>query len=143
MSKKKPQPKRKKHIPERTCIACRQPRPKQELVRVVRTPEGAVIVDELGRKNGRGAYLCRQRVCWQQALKGNLLSRALRVALQPEEIAYLQAYADTLPDLPPPAAASPANGAPAAPIQPDESLSGPCAPTSSPVEDFQREIEED
>ncbi|HNT74612.1 MAG TPA: YlxR family protein [Anaerolineae bacterium] len=99
MVKKKLQPKRQKHIPERTCIVCRQPRPKRELVRVVRTPEGDVLVDESGKKNGRGAYLCRQRCCWQQALKGNALNRALRINLEPEAIAALQAYAATLPEI--------------------------------------------
>ncbi len=97
MVKKKLQPKRQKHIPERTCIACRRSLPKRELVRVVRTPEGAVVVDELGKKNGRGAYVCRQRECWRQALQGHALNRALRITLKPEEIASLQAYADSLP----------------------------------------------
>jgi hypothetical protein len=99
MAKKKLQPKRKKHIPERTCIACRQPRPKRELVRVVRTPEGEVIVDELGKKNGRGAYLCRRQDCWLQALKHGTLNRALRITLKPEETASLRAYAATLPEI--------------------------------------------
>src|ERR671916_796064 len=49
-----------RHIPERTCVACRSPRPKRELVRVVRAPDGTVTVDDTGKKSGRGAYLCRR-----------------------------------------------------------------------------------
>lgn len=107
MVKKKLQPKRKKHVPERTCIACRRSLSKRELVRVVRTPEGDVVVDELGKKNGRGAYVCRQRECWRQALQGHALNRALRITLKPEEIANLQGYADSLPETLEPSAAAP------------------------------------
>jgi predicted RNA-binding protein YlxR (DUF448 family) len=95
MAKKK-QLVRKKHIPERTCIACRTKRSKRDLVRVVNVPSEGVIVDETGKKNGRGAYLCRQYACWSQALKRGMLTRALRTALSPEEITILQTFASSL-----------------------------------------------
>ena len=47
-----------KKIPMRMCVACREMKPKKELIRVVRTPEGEVLLDPTGRRNGRGAYLC-------------------------------------------------------------------------------------
>jgi predicted RNA-binding protein YlxR (DUF448 family) len=58
-----------RHVPQRTCVQCRKVRPKRELVRVVRSPQGTVEIDEKGKAAGRGAYLCRNRVCWENALK--------------------------------------------------------------------------
>ncbi|MBN1876060.1 MAG: YlxR family protein [Anaerolineae bacterium] len=87
-----------RHIPERTCIVCRSTRPKRELIRVVRLTEGGVVIDETGKLNGRGAYLCRQRVCWEQALKRNALNHALRVILSADDCATLQTYAASLPE---------------------------------------------
>ena len=86
-----------RRVPERTCIACRTKRPKRSLVRVVRTPTGEVIVDEKGKANGRGAYLCAQRSCWETALQHRSLNRALRAAPTPEELQTLEAYAASLP----------------------------------------------
>ena len=65
----------------RTCVACRITRDKKGLVRLVRTPEGNIEVDTSGKKAGRGAYLCPARECWEAALKGNQLERALRGSL--------------------------------------------------------------
>ena len=65
----------------RMCVACREMKPKKELIRVVRTPEGDVIADETGRKNGRGAYLCRSEACLNKALKIRALDRALEQPL--------------------------------------------------------------
>jgi len=72
-------------------------RPKRELVRVVRTPEGDVKVDETGKLSGRGAYLCPQRSCWEAALQRQRLGKALRVTLKTEAEAYLREYAAALP----------------------------------------------
>ncbi|HET90907.1 MAG TPA: YlxR family protein [Chloroflexi bacterium] len=91
-------PRRPKHVPQRMCIACRTTRPKRELVRVVRTPDGAVIVDETGKQNGRGAYLCRQQRCWDRALARDQLARALNVTLTAENMFDLEQYARGLPD---------------------------------------------
>jgi predicted RNA-binding protein YlxR (DUF448 family) len=93
-------PQRRKHVPMRTCVACRTAQPKRELVRIVRTPEGAVVVDETGKRNGRGAYLCRQRNCWETAAARRQLERALKVTLTAETEAQLREYASGLPQLP-------------------------------------------
>lgn len=92
---KKPQ--RRKHVPQRTCVACRTVRGKRELVRIVRTPEGTVMVDETGKRSGRGAYLCRQRSCWEAALARRQLEHALKVALTVDDEALLREYAAGLP----------------------------------------------
>lgn len=76
---------RRKHVPLRTCIACRETKAKRELVRLVRTPDGRLVVDESGKQNGRGAYLCRQRSCWERALKSNQLSKALKMDITDEQ----------------------------------------------------------
>ncbi len=88
---------RGKHVPVRTCIACRQPRAKRELVRVVHTQANTVQIDPGGKLAGRGAYLCRARVCWDQALKGNRLNSALRTSVSTEDKVALAAFAASLP----------------------------------------------
>lgn len=87
----------RKHIPQRTCVACREVRDKRELVRVVRTTEGSVQVDETGKKSGRGAYLCRSVPCWHKALEKNTLNRALKVSLTAEQLDGLRAFMKSLP----------------------------------------------
>jgi len=91
--KKKPRP---KHIPERTCIGCRETRPKRELVRIVRNTTGAVEVDPTGKKSGRGAYLCRAKGCWEAALKKERLDRALGINIAQEKRRELAQYAEML-----------------------------------------------
>lgn len=90
---------RRKHIPQRTCVACRRVRPKRELVRIVRTPDGAVMVDETGKRSGRGAYLCPKRSCWETALERHQLDRALKVELTDATETELRAYAAGVPQL--------------------------------------------
>ena len=68
----------------RMCVSCREMQPKKELVRVVRTPEGAVILDTTGRANGRGAYLCKKSACLEKAIKSRALERALEAKIEPE-----------------------------------------------------------
>ncbi|HUT18505.1 MAG TPA: YlxR family protein [Anaerolineae bacterium] len=87
---------RRKHVPQRTCIACREARAKRDLVRLVRTPEGALVIDETGRRNGRGAYLCRQRTCWETALKRGQVGRALKMEIGEQEKDMLRAHMDVL-----------------------------------------------
>jgi hypothetical protein len=89
--------KRVKHVPERTCVACRQKRAKWELVRIVRTPQGCVEIDIKGKKSGRGAYLCMLQRCWEMALKGKRLERVLKTEIVSEQRAGLDAYGKTLP----------------------------------------------
>jgi len=91
-------PQRRKHVPQRTCVACRTTRPKRDLVRIVRTAEG-VMVDETSKRSGRGAYLCRQRDCWDKALAHRQLDKALKMTLNAEVKAQLQEYASGLPQL--------------------------------------------
>ncbi len=83
---------RQKHKPQRTCIVCRETQDKRALIRVVRTPEGRVIVDPTGKANGRGAYLCQQKSCWEKSLQKQLLTRALKTTLSEEDLAGLQSY---------------------------------------------------
>ena len=79
-----------KKIPLRMCVACREMKPKKELIRVVRIPEGEVVADLTGRKNGRGAYLCRSEACFNKAVKTRALDRALEQPLSEEAAAYLR-----------------------------------------------------
>ena len=88
-----------KKIPMRMCVACRQMMPKKDLIRIVRTPEGEVVVDLTGRKNGRGAYLCRSRDCLARAIKIRALERALEQPLTAETAQKLtEAFSDVCPD---------------------------------------------
>lgn len=86
---------RPKHKPQRTCIICREVKDKRDLIRVVRTPAGSLIVDPTGKANGRGAYLCRQASCWEKSLQKQRLAQALKITLTPEELAELQAQLQT------------------------------------------------
>lgn len=81
-----------KRMPERTCVACRQVKPKRELVRIVRTASAGVIIDEKGKQAGRGAYLCRTKRCWNEGLKGNRLEYVLRTTLTKEDRQRLEDY---------------------------------------------------
>jgi len=65
-----------KKIPMRMCTACREMKPKRELIRVVKTAEGEIKLDTTGRLNGRGAYICKTYECFEKARKTNALSRA-------------------------------------------------------------------
>lgn len=70
-----------KHIAQRTCVACRKIRAKQEMVRLVRNSDDSVEIDIGGRKVGRGAYLCRAQECWEIGLKGGRLEYSLKTKL--------------------------------------------------------------
>jgi hypothetical protein len=86
-----------KHIPQRTCIACRQSKAKKDLIRVICTNDGVVEVDLSSKKPGRGAYLCPKRDCWEMGLKGNHLERALRTKLSSDSRQALIEYSKSLP----------------------------------------------
>ena len=81
-----------KHIPQRTCVACRKVKPKQQLIRLVCDLEGGVEVDVGGKMAGRGAYLCRARECWESGLRGGHLEHALRSTIAPENREQLIRY---------------------------------------------------
>src|ERR671937_1215705 len=90
----------KKHIPQRTCIGCREVESKREMLRIVRTPEGRVIADPTGKKSGRGAYLHKERECWDATL-GNRgrLEHALKLesGLPAEDRAALEELGKSFP----------------------------------------------
>lgn len=95
---KRKKPIRQKHIPIRTCVACRETGAKRGLTRIVRSPEGDVGIDPTSKKNGRGAYLCDKPGCWDRALSTPLLARALNAEISPETTQSMKAYAATLHD---------------------------------------------
>lgn len=89
----------RRHIPERKCVACGQRFPKRELIRVVRTPEGTVLVDQAGKKPGRGAYVCRTTTCWQRGVPKTSLERSLNTTMSQESQDQIMAfYRDTAVD---------------------------------------------
>lgn len=73
-----------KKIPMRMCVGCREMKPKAELLRVVRSPEGEISIDYKGKKSGRGAYVCADEKCMMRALKQKQLDRALEASLSEE-----------------------------------------------------------
>lgn len=74
-----------KKIPERQCLGCNMHKPKKEMLRVLRTPEGEILLDFTGKKSGRGAYICYDVKCLKNARKSGRISRSLGVEI-PEEI---------------------------------------------------------
>ena len=76
---------KKRKIPERHCVGCGETREKKQLIRVVRTPEGDVVLDVTGKKSGRGAYICHNLSCFKKARKSKRLETGLNVQI-PEEI---------------------------------------------------------
>jgi hypothetical protein len=86
---------KQKHVPQRTCIACRETGGKRGLIRLVRTDDG-VVVDPSGKMPGRGAYLHRSVECWRIALEGNRIQQALRTKLSAANRQALAEYADEL-----------------------------------------------
>ncbi len=74
-----------KKIPLRQCLGCREMKPKRELIRVVRSPEGEISLDFKGKANGRGAYLCPDPECLKKAIRAKALDRAFDTAV-PESI---------------------------------------------------------
>ena len=77
-------PQKPKKIPMRMCVGCREMKPKKELLRVVRSPEGEVSLDATGKKPGRGAYCCYSASCLKRALQQGQLDRQLEVKLTDE-----------------------------------------------------------
>ena len=71
-------------IPQRMCVGCREKRDKKDLLRVVRTPEGQLVLDATGKRSGRGAYVCHDVECLKKARKSRALERAFSTAIPPE-----------------------------------------------------------
>ena len=74
-----------KKIPLRQCVGCREMKPKRDLIRVVRSPEGAISLDFKGKASGRGAYVCPDPECLNRAIRSKALERGLDTAI-PQEI---------------------------------------------------------
>jgi|SRR5579883_3492929 predicted RNA-binding protein YlxR (DUF448 family) len=91
------QPKKQKHIPLRTCVSCRETKPKRELLRVVRTPDSHVLIDATGKKSGRGAYLCAKLSCWEHAIKKQRLEQELETSISDADRLELDRFIATLP----------------------------------------------
>jgi len=86
---------RVKHVPQRTCVGCREVLPKRQMVRIVRAADG-VQVDPSGKLAGRGAYLHDKRDCWVRGMRG-ALAHALKAELTAEDRARLEEFMNTLP----------------------------------------------
>ena len=87
-----------KKIPMRQCVGCREMKPKKELIRVVRAPEGEIALDFKGKSPGRGAYLCPDAACLRKARKGNALSHAFDVAVPADIYEALLGQLEANPD---------------------------------------------
>jgi len=69
---------KKMRIPIRTCIGCQCKKSKKKMIRIIRTPEGEIEIDKTGKKSGRGAYLCGNVECLENALRKNNLNKSLK-----------------------------------------------------------------
>lgn len=84
-----------KRVPNRLCIACREPAGKRDLIRIVRSPTG-VKIDPSGKMAGRGAYLHPISACWEIALERGAIARALRTRIRADEVEQIREYALSL-----------------------------------------------
>ena len=75
-------------IPMRMCVGCREMKEKRSLMRVVKSPEGAISFDRVGKAPGRGAYVCKSKECFEKAVKQRQLERALETRI--EEAVFTQ-----------------------------------------------------
>jgi hypothetical protein len=80
-----------KKVPVRQCAACREHRPKRELLRVVRIPSGDILLDDKGKVSGRGVYICAEQACFAKVKKTRALERHLKGQVAPEVFAALEA----------------------------------------------------
>ena len=83
---------KKKYIPGRTCVGCREKKEKSELLRLVAAEDGKVLPDETGKAAGRGAYLCRCTSCLEKAIRSKALDRALKLTVVQENRDRLTEY---------------------------------------------------
>lgn len=85
-----------KKVPLRLCVGCGEMKPKKEMMRVVLTPEGEIVLDVTGKKNGRGAYVCKSPECLKTAHKNKGLNRSLKTNISEEIFSVLEKEMDTL-----------------------------------------------
>jgi predicted RNA-binding protein YlxR (DUF448 family) len=81
----------RKPAPIRTCVVCRQQAGKRDLMRIVMTETGLAL-DPSGKRAGRGAYLCSNPACWSRAASGDVLAKALKTTLSPEDRLVLRQF---------------------------------------------------
>ena len=81
-----------KHVPQRTCIACKQKKDKRKLNRLVFTLDEGLVLDICGKRDGRGAYICDDPACWDLVAKSKLLDRSLRIDISDVEKNSLEEY---------------------------------------------------
>lgn len=79
-----------KKIPMRQCVGCHERKAKPELLRIVHTPEGEVLCDITGRKNGRGAYICKNKVCLEKAFKTGAFNRTFKISISTDVLEKLK-----------------------------------------------------
>ena len=79
-----------KKVPLRQCIGCGEMKSKKEMVRILKTESGEIVLDVTGRKNGRGAYLCPSMDCFHKAVKGRGIERSFKMAVPKEVYAALE-----------------------------------------------------
>ena len=85
-----------KKVPLRQCVGCGQMKSKKEMMRVIKTAEGDIVLDVTGRKNGRGAYLCKQEECLKMAMKNKGLERSFKMSIPNEVYDTLEKEFDNL-----------------------------------------------
>lgn len=85
-----------KHIPQRSCIACKETQEKRSLIRIVYTDDG-IKIDPTGKYPGRGAYLHNNQECWEKAISKGILSRSLKKELTDADIECLKEWLQLLP----------------------------------------------
>ena len=85
-----------KKIPQRKCVGCQEMKSKKEMMRVLRTEDGQVVLDTTGRKNGRGAYLCYSSACFEKAVKSKALERSLKTVITEETYVDLKKEIDVI-----------------------------------------------
>ncbi len=89
-----------RRIPQRMCVGCREMKNKRELIRIVRTPEGTVVMDPTGKKAGRGTYICPTVDCFDEAVKGKRLQKALEQNIPSEVLEMVKQQVEMLGNQP-------------------------------------------
>ena len=85
-----------KKVPQRQCVGCMEMKPKGELIRVVKSPEGEISLDITGKKNGRGAYVCKSKKCLEKAIKAKKFHRAFETNIPDSVVASLEKEMDAV-----------------------------------------------
>lgn len=79
-----------KKIPMRRCLGCYESKPKKELIRIVKTSEGEILIDKTGKKNGRGAYICYSKECLEKAIKTKRIEKEFETSISEDIYEHLR-----------------------------------------------------